>query len=90
MDAISVQFNHVHMIAAISITFLVLDDDEERVWGYGIGPAHDLYKSTDSLRSSQEFYKPCEDYFFDVSRHTFATIKIPNRLRFYKKVVSCV
>ena len=73
------------MIAAILITFLVFDDDEERLGRYGICSAHDLYKSTDSLCPLQEFYKPCEDYFLRLTWHTFATVMIPKRLRLFRK-----
>ena len=31
MNTIPIQFDYIHMIAAISIAFLVLDDNEERV-----------------------------------------------------------
>lgn len=44
MNAISVQLNHVHMIAAIRIAFLVLEYDEERIRGYGVGSVHGAAK----------------------------------------------
>jgi hypothetical protein len=40
VNTISVEFNHIKMIPTIRISFLVLDYDEERVRGYGIGSAH--------------------------------------------------
>ena len=55
------------MIVAIRVVFLVLDDNEERVWRYCKGPVHDLDKSSHSLRLLQDFYKPCEYYLFDAS-----------------------
>jgi hypothetical protein len=32
VNTISVEFNHIQVVAAIGIAFLVLDYDEERVW----------------------------------------------------------
>ncbi len=49
MNAIPVKFNHVQMIAAVFVTFLVLDNDEERVRGYGVGSAHGDTKIINSL-----------------------------------------
>ena len=49
MNAIPVQFNHVQMIAAVFIAFLILDNDEERVRGYGVGSAHGGTKIINSL-----------------------------------------
>ena len=40
MYTISIQLNHVHMIAAVLVAFLICDDDEERIWGYGVDSAH--------------------------------------------------
>jgi hypothetical protein len=40
MNAITIKLNHIHMVAAICVSLLVLDYDEERVRGYGIGSAH--------------------------------------------------
>ena len=40
MHAIFVQLDYVHMIAAVLVAFLVLDDDEERIRRYGAGSAH--------------------------------------------------
>ena len=60
------------MIAAIRVAFLVLDYNEERVGGYRIGSAHDLDKNSHSPWSRQEFYKPCEYYYMEGVRNTFA------------------
>jgi hypothetical protein len=46
MNAIPLQFNHIHMIAAILIAFLVFDDNEERVWRYGIGSTHNTMQKS--------------------------------------------
>ena len=83
--AIPVKLNHIHMVAAIRIAILVLDDDEERIRRYGVSSVHDLYKSTDSLIPLQEFCKPCEDYFSKLTWPTFATVKTPNRLHNFRK-----
>ena len=69
------------MIAAICVAFLVLDYNEERVWGYRIGSAHDLDKNSHSPWSRQVFYKPCEYYFFTTLGNNFATIKNTKRLQ---------
>ena len=37
MDAISVELNHVHMVAAVAVALLVLDHDEEYIRRYGVG-----------------------------------------------------
>ena len=44
MNAISVQLNHVQMIAAIRIAFLVLDDYKKRIGRYDIGSVHGAAK----------------------------------------------
>ena len=40
MYAISVQFNHIQVVTTVLVALLILDDDEERIWGYGVGSAH--------------------------------------------------
>ena len=40
MDAVSVQFDHIHVVAAVRVALLVLDDDEEWIRGYGVRSAH--------------------------------------------------
>lgn len=49
MNAIPIQLNHIHMIAAILIAFLVFDDNEERVRRYGIGSAHNSMQNPQSI-----------------------------------------
>ena len=41
VNAIPIQLNHIPMIAAIGIPFLVLYDNEERIRGYSISSAHE-------------------------------------------------
>lgn len=40
MDAVSIQLDHIQVVAAVCVAVLVLDDDEEWVRGYGIRSAH--------------------------------------------------
>ena len=40
MHAVAVQLDHVQMIAAVLVAFLILDDYEERLRGYGVGSVH--------------------------------------------------
>ena len=40
MDAVSVEFYHVHMVAAVAVSLLVLEHDEEHIRRYGVGSWH--------------------------------------------------
>lgn len=40
MDAVSIQLDHIQVVAVVCVAVLVLDDDEEWVRGYGIRSAH--------------------------------------------------
>ena len=40
MDAVSVQFDHIQVVAAVRVPILILDDDEEWIRGYGVRSAH--------------------------------------------------
>ena len=40
MDAVSVQLDHIQVVAAVCVAVLVLDDDEEWIRGYGVRSAH--------------------------------------------------
>ena len=44
MDAVSIQLDHILVVAAVCIAVLVLDDDEEWVRGYGIRSAHEAQR----------------------------------------------
>ena len=60
MHAVSVQFNHIKVIAAVRVALLILQHDKERIRRYDIGSAHRAAK----VRNLEVFtllYKACRE-----------------------------
>ena len=54
MDAVSVQFDHIQVVAAVRVPLLILDDDEEWIRGYGVRSAHGGAKIRNLMLQKQE------------------------------------
>ena len=60
MNAISVQLNHIQMIAAVRVALLIFQHDKERIRRYDIGSAHRAAK-VQNLEVFTLLYKACRE-----------------------------